>query len=189
MIRRALGAILWAGLLSWSAWVFSAEAQSIEGPGPWSVGTGLSFSYLDPDPSGTIYSVRDHRDRSVYLDLGYDWSTRLSSHFRIVKLGHANFNPDGRISYRAVDLSARYAIYDPGWDHRGLRLSFRAGLSLVKIDSDVPYQSENSIHPGWGLGVAYGLRHGLSLVLDYDFYTPDAQALLAGVTWRFSSWR
>lgn len=151
----------------------------------WYLGAGVGISDLDPDTSGTIYSVEDSRDSGYLLYLGYDLFERISIEGHYTDLGEAGISPTGKIDYKIFGLGGLYYFYDDEQDHRDLTAFFKAGLGVMKNDSDLKYERQNDGHIFFGAGLEYGFDNGFALRTELDLYDEDAHLLTLSLLKRF----
>jgi len=151
----------------------------------WYLGAGLGISDLDPDASGTIYSVEDSRDSGYSLYLGYDLFERISIEGHYADLGEAVMAPTGKIDYRILGLGGLYYFYDDEQDHQDLSAFLKAGVGIMKNQSDLKYERQNDGHIFFGAGLEYGFDNGFALRSELNLYDKDARFLTLSLLKRF----
>ncbi len=151
----------------------------------WYVGAGLGISELEPDASGTIYSVEDSRDSGYLLYLGYDLFDRVSIEGHYTDLGEAVMSPNGKIGYKIFGLGGLYYVYDEEEDHKDLAAFLKAGVGVMKNDSDLKFERQNDAHIFFGAGLEYAFDNGFALRTELDLYDEDAQLLSVSLLKRF----
>jgi OmpA-OmpF porin, OOP family len=167
-----------------------AQAEQGTDDSKWYAGVGLGISNLDPDSNGSIYSVDDKSSAGFKLTLGYDWSEKIAIEGYYSDLGEATLSPNGKVSYRDLGASGLYYVYrEEAGRHRGWEAFLKAGLGLMKNDSDVPYDRLHNGHVMLGLGGGYAFDNGLSLRADLDLYDKDSQFLTLNLIKRFGQHR
>ncbi|MCF6324514.1 MAG: OmpA family protein [Gammaproteobacteria bacterium] len=177
---KYLCAVALLGLMTSTA---TAAEESFENR--WYIGAGLGISELDPDVRKTTYSIQDSRDSGYLLNLGYDLSERISIEGHYADLGEAAIAPGGTIGYQIFGVGASYYLYDKGEDHRGLGAFLKAGLGVMKNDSDLKFERQNDGHIFFGAGVEYGFDNGFALRTELSLYDEDAQLLSVSLLKRF----
>lgn len=151
----------------------------------WYGGAGLGVSDLDPDASGTIYSVEDPRDSGYLVYVGYDLFERISVEGHYADLGEAAMSPTGKIGYKIFGLGGLYYFYDDEQDHEDFTAFLKAGLGVMENDSDLKFERQNDGHIFLGAGLEYGFDNGFALRTELDLYDRDARLLTLSLLKRF----
>jgi len=188
---RALPLLLVTSLAASTAMAGEDDSQT------WYLGAGIGLSELDPDTSGTGYSVTDDSDNGFRLFGGVDLTDRFSlegfySDLGSAQIGDHIIRPDGSIDYQTLGASVVWY----GWREdreageplrTGIQLFLHGGLSFLDNSATVPYDKDNSVQVSYGAGLEYGFDNGLALRAALDLYDKDAALLYAGVLYRFGS--
>lgn len=150
------------------------------------LGAGVGVSNLEPETTGTGYSVGDSSSRGIKLYAGYELSERWALEAYYSDLGEAGILPGGSIGYRDMGVSAMYYLFQPEAGRQdGLSVFVRAGLGKMQNSTDLPYERINDTHLMLGAGAEYGLGGGWALRGDLDLYDKDSQFLALGLVKRF----
>ena len=183
--RRCLAAAL---LLAFG---FQASAQTVdETEKVFYLGGGIGWSKMDPDTSGSIYSVADDDDSAWRLYLGVDLKPKLSLEAAVSDLGRTTLTPNGRIKYRTVSLDLLYYFLDQDRpDHVGWAAYAKAGLGNISNSANVPYRHVTSLQIALGLGAEYAWSNGFALRADLESFDKDAANLTLGLLYRFGKQR
>ncbi len=178
-------ALIMACGLSLPVWAEGAGFES-----KWYGGIGIGMSHLEPDTNNTIYSVSDDSSSGWKLYGGYDWNEKWSIDAYLSDLGDAGLSPNGSVEYKDFGISALYYFHNNhGERGRNLRthlsLFGKAGLGVMKNDSDVPYERVNDTHIMLGAGLEYGFDNGIAVRAEAEFYDEDSQFYSISVLKRF----
>ncbi|MBL1259055.1 MAG: OmpA family protein [Thiotrichaceae bacterium] len=165
--------------------VSTATVAAEKSDNRWYLGVGMGISKLDPDVSGTIFSIEESRDSGYLLNLGYDLSERISIEGQYADLGEAIVSPNGNVGYQVWGLSGLYYVYDDEQDHRGLGAYLKAGLGVMKNESELKFERQNDGHVLLGAGLEYAFNNGFALRTELDLYDKDAQLLTVSLLKRF----
>lgn len=179
-IAKQVSALILLGSMAFTVTAAEDQAES-----QWYLGGGLGISDMEPDASGTIYSVEDSRDSGYLLYLGYDLFDSISIEGHYADLGQAVMAPNGQISYKVFGLGGMYYFYDDEEDHQDLSAFLKAGLGFMKNDSDLKYERQNDLHIFFGAGLEYVFDNGFGLRTEMDFYDKDAQLFSISILKRF----
>ncbi len=179
-IAKQVCAVVLIGLMA--STVSIAEENS---KNQWYLGAGLGISELEPDASGTIYSVEDSSDSGYLLYLGYDLFDNISIEGHYTYLGEAVMSPTGKIDYKIFGLGGLYYFYDEEEDHKDLAGFLKAGLGVMKNSSDLKFERQNDAHIFFGAGLEYAFDNGFALRTELDFYDEDAQLFSVSLLKRF----
>ena len=177
---RAVILVLCSGVL------LPAEVNATEEDGLY-LGIGLGVSRLNPETSGTTYSVTDDSSSGGKIYLGYDLNHSFSIEGYYSNLGRAEMSPAGNISYKDIGINATYYFYVPDETREGLSMFLRGGIGRMINDTSLPYRRVNGEHLMFGAGAEYGLGDGWGLRANFDFYDKDAELLTVSLLKRFGS--
>jgi len=181
-IVKQVCAVVLMGLMASTATIAEENPEN-----QWYIGAGLGISELEPDASGTIYSVEDSRDSGYLLYLGYDLFDNISIEGHYTDLGEAVMSPTGKIDYQIFGLGGLYYFYDEDEDHKDLSAFLKAGLGVMKNNSDLKFERQNDGHIFFGAGLEYAFDNGFALRTELDLYDEDAKLLSVSLLKRFGS--
>ncbi|MGI9302915.1 MAG: OmpA family protein [Gammaproteobacteria bacterium] len=154
------------------------------GGGDLYIGGGPSFSFLDPETSGTSFSVDDDTDIGGKVFVGYDFTDRWSLEGFFAIPGEAGIAPSGTIEYDSLGgLGAAFS-----WPHnkQGLSGFLKGGGSVLDTSSsDVPFRQEEDIQPFGGAGLRYGFCRGWGARLELEYFFEDLQMITLSAVKRF----
>lgn len=153
----------------------------------WYLGGGAGIARMNPNTSGTTYSVKDRNDLGGKLYAGYVLNSRLSLEGYYADLGSVEISPYGRIGYRDMGLSALYTVYRYGEGSETLTLFLRGGSGRMLNESQLPTRRANDWHIMFGAGAGYALSRDWSLRADLDLYDRDAQLFTVTLVKHFAS--
>lgn len=157
---------------------------------------------LEPDTSGTVFSITDSTDKGAQVYLGVDLSRKLSMELQYADLGTATLqNTETQeavgIEYSEISLSGLYYWWNDYADDEYLEydgLDLRAGFSFYgrlgagqmenESIGEVSYSRDNDIQVLVGLGLEYGLENGLATRLEHIRYDTDAEFTGLSVMYR-----
>jgi outer membrane protein OmpA-like peptidoglycan-associated protein len=155
-------------------------------------GAGLLISRLEPDTSGVAgTSVDESMSAGGSITLGYDLNPRFSVEAHVAGLGEASLDPAGDIGYAVGGFSGvMYGLN--GSSNRSRREGFawygRLGIGAMDNSaSRVNFKRINDVHLLAGLGVEYGLAHGLGLRAELVAHETDARYVQTGLVYRFGA--
>ena len=146
------------------------------------VGGGIGASWLDPDVSGTVYSVRDDKDFAWNVLGGYRFNQNFAVELAYTDLGAASMeiavdgSSAGEIKYRQTTLGVLWSpTVNPD-------LTWRPYLKGGVNYADHSWDEGTLVTEEWnafgGIGIEKDLgSYGLSVRADYTYYSQDAQAL------------
>ncbi|WP_420592151.1 Ig-like domain-containing protein [Bacterioplanoides sp.] len=169
-------------LLILSALAFSMAGHSDELlKSNWDVSFTTGLSYLTPKLYNGL-KLTDKTGWSMTAEVGYQFADDFRAKARYVDLGHAEIN-SAEVNYKAYVAAVEY-LYDLNKKYQGyaaigygrLETSSEGGLNLDNSSED---------HPYFNAGVRYQVIPTLSLVLDMNSYSPDAQEISFGFIGRF----
>lgn len=169
-------------LLILSALAFSTVGHSDEIPeNHWDVSFTTGLSYLTPKLFNDL-KLTDKTGLSMTAEVGYQFANDLRAKARYVDLGNAEIN-SAELNYKAYVAAVEYQ-YDINEKYQGyaavgygrLETSSGAGLNLDNSNPD---------HPYFNAGLRYHVIPTLSVVLDMNSYSPDAQEISFGFVGRF----
>lgn len=188
MLKRYI--VLVCALLFFTAGAVCAEEIDTEKEKSWYLGGGLGFSWLEPDASGTSYSVQDTNSNGFKLYVGYDLKDRWSLEGYYAVMGEAGLAPRGTVDYLDYGINGIYYFYQSKpyqeqTSREKLAAFVRLGIGWMENESDVPYEQVNSSHILIGLGMEYGLCSGVSLRAEIDLYDEDSQLATLSLLKRF----
>ncbi len=147
------------------------------------VGAGVGISKIEPDTSGTSYSVADDNDMGWKVLLGYDLSKYWSLEAFWADLGQSDLNPNGAIDYRAYGLQG--VLYMPG-SVPGLSAFLKLGVGrLDTYSNNVPFTQVEDTQLIGGLGAEYQFANHLSVRGEYEYFDEDAQLVSVNLLGRF----
>ncbi len=166
----------------------------------WYVGLGGGISKLDPETEDTSYDVVDDGSSGGAIYLGYDVSPWVSLEGHYADLGSASMantgstTEVGTIDYQVGGISALFYLFNSqGPEGRafreGVSLFARVGIGAMDNSATIPFERENDMHLGLGLGLEAYLGKGFSARLAYDAYDEDAKYGSLGVVKRFGTAR
>jgi outer membrane protein OmpA-like peptidoglycan-associated protein len=181
-IAKQVCAVALMGLMASTATVAEENPEN-----QWYIGAGLGISEVEPDTSGSIYSVEDSRDSGYLLYLGYDLFDNISIEGHYTDLGEAVISPTGKIDYQIFGLGGLYYFYDEDEDHKDLSAFLKAGLGVMKNSSDLKFERQNDGHIFFGAGLEYAFDNGFALRTELDLYDEDAKLLSVSLLKRFGS--
>jgi hypothetical protein len=149
-------------------------------------GVGMGLSSLDPETSGTPFSVADDQDAGFKAFGGMDL-TALSRHLSVevfwADLGQATLEDRGNVDYSVygAGLSA-----GAGSAKAPRLFGFvEAGIARLDISADVPFQQEDDVSVFFGIAGSYAVRRHWFLQLEYEYFAEDAQFLSLSILKRF----
>jgi outer membrane protein OmpA-like peptidoglycan-associated protein len=150
------------------------------------IGAGLGRSTLQPDTSGTAYTLGDDSDTGYRLYGGMDLSESFSVELSLSDLGSANLKPTGKLDYSINAVNVLYYLYNQGeMKHVGMAAYLKAGLGKMDVSADIPYELKNSTQIALGAGLEYAWENGFALRADLESFDEDASLLSVGLLYRF----
>ena len=150
------------------------------------IGAGIGQSIMEPETTGTIYSIDKDNDFGAKLYIGYDLFEDLSVELSLADLGQTTLNPGGEIDYSITTVNALYYFYDQQEnDHQGWASYIKAGLGSINNSASVPYIRDNSVQVSLGLGGEYAWENGFAVRADLESFDDDAALFTVGLLYRF----
>lgn len=152
-------------------------------------GGSFGQSKLNPNTSGTVFSVAEDSSTATQFRLGMDLHNRLSVELGTSVLGSADFAQGATdVSYSAASVSA--LIYGlTGVKSRSRREGLsgygRIGYSMVQHGSIVEPFDYSDTSLLLGLGAEYGFSNGLALRADLTRVDDEATVIGLGGIYRF----
>ncbi len=152
-------------------------------------GVGFGASSLDPDTSGTVFSVDDGGDNGSQLRIGADIHNLLAVEIESSVLGTAGLSgAPADVSFSAVSLSALvYGLNGvqlrsrrEGWSAYG-----RFGVAQVSKASQVITLDRGTTGPVLGLGAEYGFDNGVGVRGEITRFSSEATFFGLNVVYRF----
>ena len=151
------------------------------------VGAGIGVSRVEPDASGTSYSVADDNDMGWKVFLGYDLSKYWTLEAFWADLGQSDMNPGGAIDYRVYGLEG--LLYMPG-NVPGLSAFLKLGVGrLDTYSNNVPFTQVEDTQLIGGLGAEYQFANHLAVRGEYEYFDRDAQLVSVSLMGRFGGAR
>jgi hypothetical protein len=150
------------------------------------VGVGAGLSSLDPETSGTPFSVVDDQDAGFKVFGGFDLtalSRNLSVEVFWADLGQAALEDRGNVDYSVYGAGLSFGASSA----TAPRLSgfVEAGIVGLDISADVPFQQEEDTSLFFGIAGSYAIRRHWFLQLEYEYFAEDAQFLSLSIVKRF----
>lgn len=152
-------------------------------------GIGFGASNLDPDTSGTVFTVDENGDNGTQVRIGADVHNMLAFEIESSVLGEAMLReaPAG-VSYSSVSLSALvYGLNGvqlrsrrEGWSAYG-----RLGFSRISRSSQVITLGEDLTGVVVGLGAEYGFDNGLGIRGELSRYADEVTFFGVNAVYRF----
>lgn len=174
LLRNVKYVAMLASMFFFASMSFPVNADEGSKELSWYAGVGAGMSKLDPDTSGTIFSIEDDTDTGFKLFAGYeikqDWFLELG----YSDLGKAKMATFGEVEYQFIGLSGRYNFYDYELNGKDLVLFAKAGLASLDNTSTIPYDNNNSTQLFYGAGIEYPLLESLVLRAELETYDEDA---------------
>ncbi len=150
------------------------------------IGAALGNSLMNPETTGTIYSISDDKDAGLRLYIGMDFTPRISAELSYSRLGTTTLTPNGTLDYDVSAVDLLYYVYsDTDYSHQGLEAYLKLGMSRFDISSSVAYAMDHSSHIALGAGLEYGLENDLALRVDVESFDEDAAIVSVGLLYRF----
>lgn len=150
------------------------------------VGAGAGISSLDPDTSGTPFSIGDDQDNGFKVFGGFDLtpiSPNLSVEGFWADLGQATLNDGGVVDYSLYGAGLMYGIGSVA----APRFSgfIEGGVARLEIDANVPFRQEDDTSLFIGIAGSFAVRRHLFVQLEYQYFAEDAQFLSLSLVKRF----
>jgi OmpA-OmpF porin, OOP family len=150
------------------------------------IGAGLGRSTLQPDTSGTAYTLGDDSDTGYRLYGGMDLSESFSVELSLSDLGSADLKPTGKLDYSINAVNVLYYLYNQGeMKHVGMAAYLKASLGKMDVSADIPYELKNSTQIALGAGLEYAWENGFAVRADLESFDEDASILSLGLLYRF----
>ena len=152
-------------------------------------GVGLGASNLDPDTSGTSFSVGGSGDSGSQLRIGADLHNMLAVEIESSVLGAASLREaPAEVSFSAVSLSALvYGLNGVQMRSRreGLSAYGRLGFARIAKASQVITLDKGTTGVVLGLGAEYGFANGLGVRGELTRFSSEATYFGLNVIYRF----
>ncbi|UTW47178.1 OmpA family protein [Bacterioplanoides sp. SCSIO 12839] len=171
-----------------------AFALTQSGGFDWYLSAGFGRSQLEPDTSGSLYSVDRKGDWAYRVAGGWDINHFWSLEAAYADLGRARLSPDigsapdGYLSYQSLAAS----VVGNYWILGGERLPWSLSLvgrlgfgTLMNQGDDVEFEQQTSIQLITGAGLEWYLPGNYSTALQIDAFDTDAMMLSLSLTKRF----
>lgn len=153
------------------------------------LGAGLGVGNLDPNLSGTNYSVKSENDLAIKFSAGWDINKRISIEGFYSDLGYLELAPSGKLGYSSTALAGLYHFYLNERPRQAGNISahFKAGASyLWNQDKDgVDSNKQSDALVLLGVGVEYFVFEGLSVRAEYESFAKDAYSGVVSLIKRF----
>ena len=173
----------------------SLKLPSLGVSGNYYGGVGFGGSAIEPQISGSEFTVTDTTGSGTQLFFGRDLSARFSVEAYYSDLGAASLSNDdstGRIEYSTFGASGLlYLLGGGGVDslanRRGLNLYARLGFGNVdNTGRGITFERENNFSVSTGLGAEYNLKNGFGLRTEFQNFDSDARVVSFNIVKRFS---
>ncbi len=150
------------------------------------IGAGFGRSTLQPETSGSAYTLDDDSDSGHRFYGGLDLSESFSVELSLSDLGSADLKPAGKLDYSINAVNVLYYLYNQGeMKHVGMAAYLKAGLGKMDVTADIPYELDNSTQIALGAGLEYAWENGFAVRADLESFDKDASLFSVGLLYRF----